>query len=117
MVTAYGDGGFRINDQRVDGAVLVMPHEAHPLDLDADSLHAAGDALDPLLAYEPRPEMVLIGTGEKLIPPSTALRTALDQAKLGFDPMDTGAAARTYNVLVSEGRRVAALLLPVGSST
>jgi len=56
-------------------------------------------------------EIVLIGTGSKLrFPPPDALRPLRD-AHIGFEVMDTAAACRTYNVLLSEGRQVAALLL------
>ena len=56
-------------------------------------------------------EIVLIGTGKKLrFPPSEALKPLRD-ARIGFEVMDTAAACRTYNVLLGEGRQVAALLL------
>ena len=56
-------------------------------------------------------EIVLIGTGKKLrFPPPDALRPLRD-ARIGFEVMDTAAACRTYNVLLGEGRQVAALLL------
>ena len=56
-------------------------------------------------------EIVLIGTGKKLrFPPPEALRPLRD-ARIGFEVMDTAAACRTYNVLLGEGRQVAALLL------
>ena len=58
-----------------------------------------------------QPEIVIIGTGKKLrFPPPDALRPLRD-AHIGFEVMDTAAACRTYNVLLGEGRQVAALLL------
>lgn len=64
-----------------------------------------------LSAVALRPEIVIIGTGSKLrFPPSSALAPLRD-AQVGFEVMDTAAACRTYNVLLSEGRQVAALLL------
>ena len=58
-----------------------------------------------------QPEIVIIGTGKKLrFPPPSALAPLRD-ARIGFEVMDTAAACRTYNVLLGEGRQVAALLL------
>ena len=62
-------------------------------------------------ATQVQPEIVIIGTGKKLrFPPPDALRPLRD-ARIGFEVMDTAAACRTYNVLLGEGRQVAALLL------
>ena len=62
-------------------------------------------------ATQVQPEIVIIGTGKKLrFPPPDAL-TPLREARIGFEVMDTAAACRTYNVLLGEGRQVAALLL------
>jgi uncharacterized protein len=58
-----------------------------------------------------KPEMVLLGTGTKLRFPHPRLSRALVQARIGLDVMDTGAACRTYNILMAEGRGVLALLL------
>lgn len=58
-----------------------------------------------------RAEIVILGTGKRLrFPPAAALRPLID-AHIGFEVMDTAAACRTYNVLLGEGRQVAALLL------
>jgi uncharacterized protein len=56
---------------------------------------------------------LLLGTGRRLQPPPAGLRAALKQAGIALEPMDSGAACRTYNVLMAEGRLVAAALLPV----
>lgn len=62
-------------------------------------------------ATQVQPEIVIIGTGKRLrFPPPDALRPLRD-ARIGFEVMDTAAACRTYNVLLGEGRQVAALLL------
>lgn len=58
-----------------------------------------------------RPEIVIIGSGEKLRFPPPAALAPLRDAQIGFEVMDTAAACRTYNVLLGEGRQVAALLL------
>lgn len=112
LIDGYGDGGFRIKGRRFEGAVLIMENGVWPMKVTDDGL------IDPDIAgildsNEPRPDILLLGMGERLIPPSKALREALRAKNFSFDPMDSGAAARTYNVLLMEGRRVAALLLPV----
>ena len=59
---------------------------------------------------ECKPDVVLLGTGQKLTFPNTALRREFNQLNIGLEVMDTGAACRTYNVLLSEGRNVAAAI-------
>ena len=55
--------------------------------------------------------MLLIGCGARIAPLPKAVRDGLREAGIGADTMDTGAACRTFNILVSEGRRVAAALI------
>jgi uncharacterized protein len=62
---------------------------------------------------ELRPELVVLGTGKRLLFPPPAITQVLFKANIGVEVMDTGAACRTYNVLMSEGRRVAAALLMI----
>ncbi|TIW66498.1 MAG: hypothetical protein E5V56_06065, partial [Mesorhizobium sp.] len=66
-----------------------------------------------LLAEAGKVEIVLVGTGKDLRPLPTALRAALKEAGIAADPMSTGAAVRTYNVLLAEDRAVAAALIAV----
>lgn len=70
------------------------------------------DDFDAIRALEP--EVVLLGTGTRVVFPEPALIRSLMTARIGFETMDTGAACRTYNVLMAEGRRVAAALLIAG---
>jgi len=58
-------------------------------------------------------EVLLIGCGPRMVLLPSALRRQIREAGIGMDAMDTGAACRTYNVLISEGRRAAAALIPV----
>ncbi|GAB5389036.1 MAG: Mth938-like domain-containing protein [Alphaproteobacteria bacterium] len=110
VITGYGKGRFRINDATWEQPVLVLPGKVLVWDLaelDADCLDALAEAADPM------PEMVLLGTGATMefVPPK--LRSAWSDKGLKVDVMDTGAACRTWNVLLAEGRRVAAALIPV----
>ena len=64
-----------------------------------------------VIAAEPAVDVLLIGCGARIAPIPKAVRDGLRKAGIGADTMDTGAACRTYNVLASEGRRVAAALI------
>ena len=89
-------------DLRVTISTTIAARESAKADL------AAAD-LEPVLALQP--EILLIGSGERQVFPVPELLAALYAARLGFEIMATGAACRTYNVLVAEGREVAAALL------
>jgi len=111
-IERYGAGGFRISGTAHEGGVLVTGNRVAPwpagglAGLDAE-------AVAPLIALRDEFEFVLIGCGPQFGLLPKAAKQALRDAGIRFDVMDTGAACRTYNVLVAEGRRVAAALLPV----
>jgi uncharacterized protein len=109
---AYGNGGFRFADMSHRGSILALPSGIHawpvtsPAEITVKSLAPAlaeGDALD----------FLLIGTGRDVAAISESVRLRLREARIGLDVMQTGAAARTYNVLVGENRRVGAALIAV----
>lgn len=109
-VTAYGQGYIEINRQRHAQAVLVRP-EGDVLAWGVDSFEAlTGEHFAAILEHTP--EVVLLGTGERQRFPHPSLVAALTNARIGIEIMDTGAACRTYNILMGEGRRVLAALLP-----
>ena len=109
VIRAYGPGLLRIGDRTFDRSLIVSAEtlvegwrptsigDLQPVDLEA------------LFALEP--EVVLIGSGQRQAFPDRSTLQALYAARVGFEVMDTGAACRTYNVLVAEGRRVAAALI------
>lgn len=110
IIEAYGEGGFRISGRRLEGSVIVFPDKvvAWAGDLSTDNLQdvtRAGQAGSV--------ELLLIGTGARMTQIDRALRQDLRAAGVVIEPMDTGAACRTYNVLMAEGRRVAAALIAV----
>lgn len=110
-VTAYGVGFVEINRQRYTGSVLVRPEgEITPWAVGGFEALAAAD-FEALLALGP--ELVLLGTGGQQRFPHPRLTAALAVARIGVESMDTRAACRTYNILMSEGRRVLAALLPL----
>ena len=114
IVESYGESRFRVTGQVYDSAILIFPERtlAWPVIRFAD---ASLENLEPVLAAgrEGNVELLLFGQGREmqLVPP--ALRQGLRAAGVVLEPMDTGAACRTYNVLMAEGRRIAAALIPV----
>ena len=109
VIAGYSAGGFRIGGEAMTGAVLVLPTGAVTWPV------ASLDALlpDDFAAVGPDIEVLLLGTGATMQRPPRSLLDALKARHLPLDFMDSRAAARTYNVLVGEGRRVAAVLLPL----
>jgi uncharacterized protein len=109
VVRGYGPGTIRIGERTFSRSLIVTAtriiEDWRPLGI--PDLHVTD--LDPLL--ELRPEVLLIGSGTRQVFPDRATLAALYSAGLGFEIMDTGAACRTYNVLVAEGREVAAALI------
>lgn len=107
IITAYGAGGFSLNQQRYDGSLLLAGSEA----IAWNEMISAEELLPQLLQHGA--ELLLIGTGTNMLPVEDTFRAALKQHHISVDAMDTGAACRTYNVLVAEGRRVAAALVAI----
>ena len=102
-----------MSGQRYEGSVLVLPEATLPWPA-ADMAAVSLESLAPLLAEAaPAIEVVLLGCGPALVPVPPALRQELRARGIGIEPMDTGAACRTYNVLLSEQRLVAAALIAV----
>jgi uncharacterized protein len=109
-VTAYGPGFIEINAQRHAGAVLCTPDQ--PLqDFSVQRFdRLTAEHFDELLAFSP--ELVLIGTGATQRFAHPRLTRTLTAAGIGVESMTTQAACRTYNILMTEGRRVLAVFLP-----
>ncbi|MGZ5227874.1 MAG: Mth938-like domain-containing protein [Burkholderiales bacterium] len=109
LFTAYGDGFVAINHQRFDHPVLVAPSQ--PVTRwDASSVESLTPThFEPILEF--KPEIVILGTGDRLRFPKPDLTRALAAAAVGFEAMDTKAACRTFNILMAEGRQVVAAIL------
>lgn len=111
-IDAYGNGGFRFAEMSHRGALLCLPTGIfewtvkNPDYLEVSDFQQVFDNTKGI-------QFLLLGTGPKQIFPSPELRQAFADSSLGLDTMDTGAACRTYNVLLAEKRAVAAALLPV----
>ncbi len=111
-IDAYGNGGFRFADMSHRGSVLCLPSGIYGWDMQAGEaltltrfarvLEEAGDI-----------EVLLVGTGMDIRPLPAELKAALREGRISSDPMSTGAAVRTFNVMLAESRAVAAALIAV----
>ena len=110
VIRGYAAGEFRIDDRRIRGGVIVSATEilVEPSLRDLADLEAAH--IERILALDP--EVVLLGTGETQRFPDASLPARFWAKGIGFEVMDSGAACRTFNVLVAERRRAVAALLP-----
>ena len=114
IIEGYGNGGFRIAGTVHTGSRLVFPDrsEAWPVaSFDALTIETLAPVIEA--GRQGAVELLLIGCGKRLAPVPPAVRSALKEVGVGVEPMDTGAACRTYNVLMAEGRRIAAALIAV----
>lgn len=104
-IDGYGPGFFRVGGEVHDAPVAVLPGGVTGWGglEDAETLLAARDRIDVLF----------MGMGSEITPAPAELRATLEEAGLGVEIMSSPAACRTYNVLLSEGRRIGAALLPV----
>ena len=109
-IEAYGKGGFAFDDMSHRGSLLCLPDAiwawpvANPAEIDKfslDRIFAAANAIDTLV----------IGTGTEVWLAPSALREALRRVRVVLEPMLTGPAVRTYNIMIGERRRVAAALI------
>ena len=111
-IDAYGDGGFRFADMSHRGSIMCLPSGIHGWEPKDRGAFTAQD-FAAAIAEAGGIDILLIGTGEDMRPLPAALRAALREAGLRVDPMSTGAAVRTYNVLLAEDRLIAAALVAV----
>lgn len=112
IVSSYGDGLFRFGAEKAEGSVLLFPNEfmrwPH-----IDMTTVTEDSFADVIERAGQIDILLLGMGPRMQPVKTAWRNALRPHGIVIEPMDTGAACRTFNVLLSEERRVAAALIAV----
>jgi uncharacterized protein len=114
IIETYGGGGFRVSGRRIEGSVIVFPDNVASWTvgeigaLSVGSLEAVGAA-----GRAGTVELLLIGTGSHMTRIDGGVRQALRADGVVIEAMDTGAACRTYNVLMAEGRKVAAALIAI----
>ncbi|WP_297508234.1 MTH938/NDUFAF3 family protein [uncultured Caulobacter sp.] len=111
-IDAWGGGGFRVAGVWRPGSLLILDDQ--PRDWSVTALSdLSPEAFAEVFAAGGAVEFVLLGVGLANALPPRPVRDALKAAGLGLEFMSTEAAARTYNVLASEGRRMAAALIAV----
>lgn len=111
-IDAYGNGGFRFAEMSHRGSLLCLPSGIHGWAMaEGDRLTVA--SLARLLDEARDIEFLLVGTGSGLKPIPADVKTALKARGIASNPMSTGAAVRTYNIMLAEQRPVAAALIAV----
>jgi uncharacterized protein len=112
-IEAYGNGGFRFAEMSHRGSILCLPSGIYGWE-PADPRKLMAADFESVIAEAEAIEILLVGTGLDLSPLSADVRAAFREKGISADPMSTGAAVRTYNVLLAEDRAVAAALVAVG---
>ena len=118
-VTGHGPGFVQVNQARITTPLILMPDKLiapWPIGTNANIADAAIGNItltpaDFTILIDMKPELVVFGSGSIFRFPDARILAAFSAARIGFDVMDTPAACRTYNVLMGEGRNVAAALL------
>jgi len=112
LIQSYGDGRFNVSEQTYDHPVIIFPEQTVPWGA-GDLTQPTVDMFQLVCEADPAVDILLVGCGPAtlFIPP--AFRETMKEKGVVLEPMDTGAACRTFNVLLSEERRVAAALIPV----
>ena len=113
IVQSYGNGGFTVSGERHDGPVIVLRGQTlpwtPPADLTALTVADFAAVLDPTAEAD----IILLGCGPRAVQVSQTLRAELRAGGVTLELMDSGAACRTFNLLLMEGRRVAAMLVAI----
>jgi uncharacterized protein len=109
-IEAYGNGGFRFAQMSHRGSLLCLPSGIYGWDAPAA---IDEESLARVFAEAAAIEILILGTGRELVPVPKPLRARLRDARIVPEPMSTGAAVRTFNLLLAEDRAVAAALVAV----
>ena len=108
LIDGYGPGGFRVDGVWHEGSVILSPDGVEGFEAPVEP----GD-LGSVLAHAGALDLVIVGQGEVFAPLPAPVRRALEEAGLGVETMATDAACRTYNLLLAENRRVAAIMVAI----
>lgn len=112
LIEGYGNGGFRVSGAVHHGSVLVFADRTLAWAV-SDMAALSHESLAAVRQAAPRIEVLLLGCGAKAMPVPAALRESLRADGVVIEAMDTGAACRTFNLLIAEERRAAAALIAV----
>ncbi len=114
-IEAYGDGGFRFAHLSHRGSLLILPSGMHAWDV-TELKHLTPLSYADVFAEKSDMDFLLLGSGARMQRPSKSVRDAFEKNGLALDFMDTGAAIRTYNMLLAEKRALGVALIAVGSA-
>lgn len=109
VVTAYDDGSVTVNGKPFTQSLIIATTKLHENWSVSSIERLQSIHIEQVLSFNP--ELIIIGTGSRLIFPAIEVYAPIIQRGIGVDFMDTGAACRTYNILMSEGRDVVAGLI------
>jgi uncharacterized protein len=112
FIAGYGDGGFRMGDGRFEGSMLITPNGFYPWEV-SDKSEISIESIKRILDAHVYVEIFIIGMGTSMAFLKPEIRSVFSEKNIAVEVMDTGAAARTYNVLLQEGRKVSAALIAV----
>ncbi len=109
VITAYDNGSITVNGKPFSQSLIVTSTKLDE-NWDVKTIELLQpNHIDQVLLLNP--ELIIIGTGDKLVFPAVEIYSGIIERGIGVDFMDTGAACRTYNILMSEGRDVVAGLI------
>ena len=111
-IDAYGNGGFRFADMSHKGSLLCLPTGMHAWKIDGPE-QIDTKTLAPVLALSEKIDVLFIGLGEDIAFVDPELRQVLREHSIIIEAVGTGSAVRTYNIMLAEGRSVAAALIAV----
>ncbi len=118
LIESYGEDGFTVSSHLWRCPILVFAGQTLEWKIGGNLPDAISlDSLVPVFAYEPAIELLLIGQGPRILALPESFRASLREKGIAIEPLDSGAACRTFNLLSMEGRRVAAALLPIAEKT
>lgn len=113
IIQSYGKGYIKIKGEQFQTPVIVRPDSVEPWNITKPVSEMILNDFLKICDGTDKPEVFIIGCGDKSVFISPLLRSQLKENGLPLEAMDTGAACRTYNVLLTEGRQVAACIIPL----
>lgn len=111
-IDSYGGGGFRLKGEFRAGGLLLTPEGVSPWPVSTVA-ELTAEAFAPVVGEAGAIDVLLVGMGAEIAALPAEARAALTAANIGVETMSTASACRTYNMLLSEGRRVAAALIAI----
>ena len=113
VIQSYSSGCFKISGVAYEGAVIVFPGHTERWAFSGSAETLTQDDLEIVIKESAGLDILLFGGGAQMAMVAPELRAELKRLGVSLECMDSGAACRTYNLLLTEGRRVAAAMLPV----